>query len=227
MYFHYYQFPPLHPYAANPYQGQYYGAHPYFTDDRNYFGYSYGFERQQSVRGQATWTEGGEVTKCGIPWSTNDYMTAAVGEDSPYQCGQMLRVKNLSDPDKEVTVMVVDETRGYPPNKINLHRNAFEALGANLDVGVLNVEITPVEESESDFDNGRWGDYLSVITQTAFPSYYVTNFRAVGKTPLNPHQTKETYNLLLQSPQEAKQVRGNVVYHTNTNQVIAFDIQEL
>lgn len=225
MYFYYY--PTVNPYAYNPYYAQSHRQLPYYEDDRSFSGYSNDLERQQTVRGQATWTEGGPVTKCGIPWSHNNYMTASVGENSPYQCGQSLRIKNLTSPDKEVTVVVVDQTRGYPPNKINLHRKAFEALGANLDVGVLNIEITPMQQSGSGMGNGRWGEYLSAITQTAYPSYYVTNFQAVGKTHMNPQQTKETYDLLLQSPHQSRQVRGNVIYQTNTNQVISFDIQEV
>ncbi|WP_052947378.1 hypothetical protein [Aneurinibacillus tyrosinisolvens] len=85
------------------------------------------------------------MTKCGIPWTYNNGMTAAVGESSPYKCNQVLKVKNISIPQpKEVFVVVVDEVKGFPPNKLNLHRDAFEALGSPASVGIIEIEITPV-----------------------------------------------------------------------------------
>ena len=74
-------------------------------------------------------------------------MTVAVSETSPFKCGQKLKVKNISFvPQGEVTVTVVDQVKQYQPNQIVLHRKAFEALGVNPTVGVINVEITPVNE---------------------------------------------------------------------------------
>lgn len=99
---------------------------------------------KKPVQGLATWTDGGSTTKCGIPWSYNNYMTVAVGEGSPYKCGQVLKVKNVSNANPlEILVVVVDQVKGYPPNKLNLHRNAFNALGSSVSVGVIEVIITP------------------------------------------------------------------------------------
>src|SRR5690625_7926380 len=93
MYYHHYGYGPhANQYANYPYRGL-----PYMPQQQTTYDYYHPFystyptedrERQHSVRGQATWTEGGPVTECGIPWSTNHYMTAAVGADAPYQCGQ-------------------------------------------------------------------------------------------------------------------------------------------
>lgn len=47
----------------------------YYDYYRNLHLYPYNQYRQQPIRGQATWTDGGQVTKCGIPWSDNEYMT--------------------------------------------------------------------------------------------------------------------------------------------------------
>lgn len=101
--------------------------------------------RETPIKGKATWTWGGMKTKCNIPWSYNNNLTAAVGRNSPFQCGQRLRVKNISvTPFTEVEVTVVDEVQQFPANRINLHRVAFEALGISPSAGVINVEITPV-----------------------------------------------------------------------------------
>ena len=178
--------------------------------------------RQQPVRGQATWTEGGQVTQCGIPWSDNQYMTVAVGENTPYQCGQTLKVKNLAN-QREVVVEVVDQVIGYPPNRINLHRRAFEALGASPGIGVLNVEITPSPELEEE----QWGKYLLGVVQTAYPNYNVTDYQSAGKTSISANQVKETYNYVLQSQQEMIKVQGNVIYNPNTDRVVSFDLTEL
>jgi hypothetical protein len=90
----------------------------------------------------ATWTEGGKTTKCGSSWSTNNYMTTSVGEDSPFKCGQVLLIRNMSTANPtEILVIVVDEVKGYAPNKLNLHK---KALGSNLDVGVIDIQITPI-----------------------------------------------------------------------------------
>lgn len=101
--------------------------------------------RQKKVKGTAIWTKGGKVTKCNIPWTYNNSMTVAVGDNSPYKCGQALKIKNLSIPEpKEILVVVVDEVKGFPPNKLNLHEKAFEALGSSTGVGSIKIEITPI-----------------------------------------------------------------------------------
>ncbi|MFT4417166.1 RlpA-like double-psi beta-barrel domain-containing protein [Fredinandcohnia humi] len=113
------------------------GYNPYF----NWY-----YSRQpETIIGKATWTWGGVPTKCEIGWKYDNNMTVAVGENSPFRCGQRLKVRNLSFvPSKEIIVTVVDEVKNYPADRINLHRLAFEALGASPSVGVLNVEITPL-----------------------------------------------------------------------------------
>ncbi|UOR12573.1 DUF3889 domain-containing protein [Halobacillus amylolyticus] len=211
-------------YSYIPYVNQQgpYVQHPYYNYSRSYIPHPYYPNRQQAVRGQATWTEGGQVTQCGIPWSENQYMTVAIGENTPYQCGQTLKVTNLSN-QREVLVTVVDKVPGYPPNKVNLHRKAFETLRANLGQGVINVEITPSPELEQE----KWGKYLLELTQTAYPGYNVTEYNTIGKTQVSPTQTKETYEYILQSPQERIKVQGNVVYNSTTDRVISFDIKEV
>ncbi|WP_085992886.1 DUF3889 domain-containing protein [Oceanobacillus senegalensis] len=209
----YYSYYPYTPYI-HPNFLSYYGLR-----NQNHY-----FHRQQPVTGQVTWTEGGELTKCEIPWSFNEYMTAAVGEDSPYGCGDSIKIKNISAPyGREVIVTVVDEVAGYPPNRINIHRRAFEALGVNPNIGVLNVEITPTPELEQE----RWGKYLLEVTQVAYPSYRVTEYRTVGKSRISESQIKETYEFVLQSAQEKIKVQGNVVYNPNTDRVYSFDIKEV
>ncbi|WP_156288712.1 DUF3889 domain-containing protein [Oceanobacillus salinisoli] len=208
----------IQPYPVNPYdfQRSYY-PNAYTMPSANEY-------RQQPIRGQVTWTEGGEVTKCGIPWSENEYMTAAVGEDSPYQCGQLLKIRNISAPyGREIIVMVVDETPGFPPNRINLHRRAFEALGVNPDIGVLNVEIIPSPELEEE----QWGKYLLEVTQAAYPNYNVTEYNLIGKTRVSETQIRETYQFIVQSPQETLRVQGTVTYNTETNRIVSFDIKEV
>ena len=197
---------------------------PYYYYNRSYPFYSYDTMRQQPVRGQATWTEGGPVTLCGIPWSDNEYMTAAVGKNSPYQCGQTIKIRNLSTPgSREVLVTVVDQVAGYPANKISLHRRAFAALGVNSDVGVIDIEIIPSPELEQE----KWGKYLLGVTQTAYPGYNVTEYQTISKTEVSPEQTKETYEFILQSPQERIKVRGSVIYNPQTDRIISFDLQEV
>ncbi|WP_163970230.1 DUF3889 domain-containing protein [Oceanobacillus halotolerans] len=179
--------------------------------------------RQQNIEGQATWTEGGRVTQCNIPWSTNEYMTAAVGDNAPYQCGQNLKVRNLSMPGREIIITVVDKVPGYPANRINLHRRAFIALGADPNIGVMDVEITPHLELEKE----KWGKYLLEIVQSAYPNYSVTDYNAIDKTSISADQTKETFDYILQSQQETIKVRGNVIYNPNTDRVISFDLKEM
>ncbi|GAA0479854.1 hypothetical protein GCM10008986_00380 [Salinibacillus aidingensis] len=178
--------------------------------------------RQQSIQGQATWTTGGQVTKCGIPWSTNEYMTASVSLNAPYRCGQMLKITNPNN-QREIIVTVVDTVQGYPPNRINLHRRAFEALGVNPQIGVLNIQITPSPQLEQE----KWGKYLLEVTQTAYPNYKVTEYQSVEKTSVTNNQTREVYDYFLQSPQESITVRGTVVYNPNTDRVVSFDIKEI
>jgi hypothetical protein len=207
---------PFIPYVQQPYYNynSSHSVYPYYS----YIG------RQQSVRGQATWTEGGPVTQCGLSWSDNEYMTAAVGENTPYQCGQTIKIRNLSSPGpREILVTVVDKVEGYPPNRINLHRKAFEALGANPAVGVINIEITPSPELEQE----KWGKYLLEVTQTAYPDYNITEYNFIRKTQVLPTQTKETYQFILESPQERIKVQGNVIYNPNTDRVISFDLEEV
>lgn len=204
------------PYQANPYVHQpyynnrFYPTHPYYAD------------RQQSMQGQATWTEGGPTTQCNIPWSHNRYMTAAVGVNTPYQCGQTIKVM-YPPTQRELLVTVVDRVPDYPPNKINLHRKAFETLGANTEMGIINVEITPEPELEQE----KWEKYLLEVTQTAYPSYNVTDYSTVGKTELSPTQTREIYEYILESPQERIKVRGTVIYNPVTDRIISFDIKEV
>lgn len=208
-------------YMNNPHQVYPYFHMPLYNDQQTY---SYAADRQQAIRGQATWTNGGPVTKCGIPWSTNEYMTVAVGENTPYECGEMIKVKNLSVAgEREVIVTVVDRVAGYPFNRINLHRRAFEALGANPSIGIVNVEITPHPQLEQE----KWGKYLLEVTQVAYPSYQVTDYQSIEKTQDSPTETKEVYEFTLQSPQEQIKVRGTVVYNPKTDRIISFDIMEV
>lgn len=213
------------PYVYSPYPVAYV-PQPYQQFQRSYPGYyPYYDYRQQSVQGQASWTEGGAVTQCEQSWSTNNYMTAAVGENTPYKCGQKLRVKNLSaDDQKEITVTIVDQVKGYPPNKINLHRKAFEALGANLDAGIINVQITPLTGGG---DSSEWGKYLMNVTQTAYPNYQITDYKSVSKTQVSGNQTKEVYEYTLKSQQETLKVRASVTYNPQTGRVVSFDLKEV
>jgi hypothetical protein len=201
-----------------------YSQPSYYDYDRSYSLYPYDQYRQQPVRGQATWTDGGQVTKCGIPWSDNEYMTASVGTNAPYRCGQTLKIRNLSSPSqKEILVKIVDQVSSYPANKINLHRRAFLALGSNPSVGVINVEITPSPEVEQE----EWGRYLLTITQAAYPSYRVTDYQFIRKSQESSTRTKQMYEFTLQSPQETIKVQANVLYDSNTNRVISFDLNEV
>lgn len=205
---------PFNPYYQ-PFYYDYYRSAPLYP----YFQY-----RQQSVRGQATWTDGGQVTKCGIPWSDNEYMTASVGTNAPYRCGETLKIRNLSSPSqKDILVKIVDQVPGYPANKVNLHRRAFLALGSNPSVGVINIEITPTPEVKE----AEWGRYLLNITQTAYPGYHVTDYQLIGKSQVSPTKTKQTYDFILQSPQRTIKVQTNVIYDPNTKRVISFDLNEV
>jgi hypothetical protein len=218
------------PYIANinPYGYHSFQLNPYVQPDydynRIYSDYPYQTIRQQAIRGHATWTDGGPVTKCGIPWSYDLYMTAAVGENSPFRCRQNLKIRNLSVPGgREIIVTVVDQVRGYPANRINLHRRAFEALGADPSLGVIDIEILPHPELEEE----RWGKYLLELTQIAYPGYNIIDFKSVGKFQPTAQQTKETYDFILQSPRETIKVRGNVIYNPVTDRVLSFNLKEV
>ncbi|MBM7552577.1 DUF3889 domain-containing protein [Thalassobacillus pellis] len=200
---------PYHRICANPYR-----AYPQF--------HYYPIYRQQTVAGQASWTEGGSVTQCGIPWSQNANMTVAVGQNSPYQCGQTLKVRNPAN-GREVIVTVVDQVPNYPRNKLNLHREAFQALGANLDAGIINVEITPSPELEEE----KWGKYLLEITQAAYPNYGITNYETVSKTQVSANEMRETYEYVLQSQQETINVQGVVTYNPTNDRILSIDIREV
>ncbi|MBP2078020.1 DUF3889 domain-containing protein [Oceanobacillus polygoni] len=211
-------------YEHNPYQTMPYGQQSTYDYEHAYPTNSNHFDRQQSVRGQATWTDGGQVTKCGMAWSDNAYMTAAVGETSPYTCGQTLKIRNISAPyGREIIVKVVDQVAGYPANRINLHRRAFEALGVNPSVGVINIEIIPSPELEQE----KWGKYLLEVTEVAYPNYNVTDYNAIGKTMISSSLVRETFEFVLQSSQETLKVQGNVVYNPTTDRIISFNLQEV
>ncbi|MGI8314402.1 DUF3889 domain-containing protein [Halobacillus mangrovi] len=214
--YYYYQVPNGYPYLQNPYYQHPYSRYPnYFHNNQSYY------RARQPVQGQATWTEGGPVTQCDIPWSTNNYMTAAVGSNSPYQCGQTIKVKNLSN-QKEVLVTVVDQVPNYPANKINLHRKAFEALGANVGSGIINVEIIASPELEEE----KWGKYLLEIVIAAYPNYKVTDYSKLS-TQQNGNQMREDYKFVLQSTQETINIQGTVVYNPNTDRIISINFKEI
>ncbi|MEQ6390769.1 DUF3889 domain-containing protein [Bacillaceae bacterium S4-13-58] len=227
-----------HPYSHGPYD------YSYHHNDQGYYGHYYGYQpnpyfgnhpipyhgdlpyanypwRQGPIKGQATWTEGGAVTKCGMSWSTNSAMTAAVSDQSPYRCGQTLKIKNPAN-QREVIVTVVDTVQNFPTNRINLHRRAFETIG-DLNAGVIDIEITPSPEVEEE----KWGKYLLEVTQSAYPNFNVLDYKSIGKTSLSANQTKEVYDYTLQSPQERIKVRGTVVYNPANNRIVSFDVKEL
>ncbi|WP_028782927.1 RlpA-like double-psi beta-barrel domain-containing protein [Thalassobacillus devorans] len=214
----YFHMPYVYPYVTNPYQAPYV-RYPYSHYYGSYQSYQ---DVRQPVRGQATWTEGGAVTQCGIPWSANLYMTVAVGQNTPYKCGDTLKIKNLAN-GREVLVTVVDQVAGYGANKVNLHKRAFEALGANVDLGVINVEITTGIELEEE----KWGKYLLEIVQSAYSNYNVTDYNRISKTQQNANQMTETYKYVLRSPQETINIEGTVAYNPNTDRIISIDLKEV
>ncbi|UTR10502.1 DUF3889 domain-containing protein [Evansella sp. LMS18] len=209
---------------ASPY---YQGQNMYSPDFHDNIYHDPAMLRQQVVRGQATWTDGGQVTRCGIPWSQNNFMAAAVGSNTPYRCGERLRVRNLASPGQEITVIIVDQVINYPANRLNLHRRAFEALGGNLNQGVLNIEFTPTGEEPETGQEEMWGAYLSGLVQAAYPNYRIVNYRPVDRTQQTGNRIRETYEFSLQSQEEEITVRSNVVYNPDTNRVISTDIQEV
>ncbi|GAA0451596.1 DUF3889 domain-containing protein [Alkalibacillus silvisoli] len=179
-------------------------------------------ENNNWVKGQATWTEGGEVTKCNIPWSDLQYMTTAVSEDSPYECGEMLKVKFPST-GREILVKVVDTVGGYPQHRLNLHRQAFLALGADLDFGIIDIEIMASPELEEE----EFGKYLIEVLQVAYPRYEVTDYEFVGEEEISIERRRETYEFIVESDEERVKVRGRVEYNPQTNRVISFDLEEV
>ncbi|MFA9558854.1 DUF3889 domain-containing protein [Evansella sp. AB-rgal1] len=223
--------PNVNPYGKpqeNPYA--YYPNHDYYNP--HYIAYPYMgnphiMYRQQPTTGQAMWTEGGQVTQCGIPWSQNKYMTAAVGDHSTIQCGEKVTVKNLSLPDqKEITVLIVDRVPNFGANNINLHRKAFEALGANVNEGVISVEIIPTTSMEEHV--GTWGNYLTGVVQPAYPGYIITDFQFIESTEVSQNQVKDVYEFNLQSPmtQQKMKLQANITYNPATNKVISLDFKE-
>lgn len=190
-----------------------YQFNPYFALNHN---------RQNMIRGQATWTEGGQVTQCGIPWSDNQYMTVAVAPNSGFQCGQTIKVRNPANA-REILVEVVDTVPGNPANRINLHRRAFEALGARPEMGIINVEITRTPELEEE----RFGKYLLEITQVAYPGYNVVDYSFLGRERIDANRIRESYEFVVRSPREELTVHGTVVFNPTTNRVISFNLEEL
>ncbi|WP_339215605.1 DUF3889 domain-containing protein [Ornithinibacillus sp. FSL M8-0202] len=207
----------MHQYTQYPYL-----YYPHSTARANQFDYVEAYNRQQVIHGQATWTTGGQVTKCGIPWSTNNYMTVAVGDNSPYQCGEAIKVRNPAN-GREVIVTIVDEVRGFPNNRINLHRRVFETLSVNIGQGTLNVEIIPSPELEEE----RWGKYLLELVQIAYRGFDVSDYRAISKTEISANRIKETFDFELHRSEEQLKIRGNVVYNPETDRVLSFNLAEV
>ncbi|GIO25930.1 RlpA-like double-psi beta-barrel domain-containing protein [Ornithinibacillus bavariensis] len=174
----------------------------------------------QRISGEATWTMGGESTQCGFSWSTNNYMTVAVGNNSPYTCGQRIRVRNPEN-GKAINATVVDTVHGFPNNRINLHRRAFEALGANPNQGILHIEIEPVRDEEE----GRKGEYLQEIVQTAFSQANVRGYDFLGKTEDTSSFVTENYNFFVQTNEGDYSVRGTVSFHPESDQIAALKLE--
>jgi rare lipoprotein A (peptidoglycan hydrolase) len=149
-------------------------------------------------------------------------MTVAVGRNSGYPCGQTLKIKNLSN-GREIIATVVDQVPNYPENKVNLHRRAFETLGASLDAGIINVEITASPELEEE----KWGKYLLEIVQAAYPNYKATDYSKVSKNTDSNTRMKEVYKFVMQSPQETMNIQGTVIYNPNTDRIISINFQEM
>ncbi|SFD77697.1 rare lipoprotein A [Lentibacillus persicus] len=198
----------MYPFAYKPYDGVQYNTHE--TD-----------LRQQSISGQATWTEGGRITKCGIPWSDNLYMTTAVGENTSYQCGETLQII-YPVTGRSILVEVVDKVPNYPENRLNVHRRVFETLGANPQQGVIDIQIRPV----SSLEQQQWGSYLQRIVQNAYGSYQITGQSFIGKTE-DDGRMIETYEYQLQSAQESIVVRARAIYNPHNNRILSIDITEV
>ncbi|QKY71610.1 DUF3889 domain-containing protein [Lentibacillus sp. CBA3610] len=208
-------------YSTNPYFRNVY-PYAYSPNGIQPYNFTYTDYRQQPISGQATWTEGGQLTQCGIPWSDNLYMTAAVGENSPYQCGQTIQITYPAT-GRSILVEVVDQVPGFPDNRLNVHRRVFETLGANPQQGVIDIQMTPV----SNLEQQQWGRYLLEIVQTAYSGYNVNEYSFVGKTEESPSRVRETYEYVLHSSQETITVRASVLYNPNNNRIISFDVNEV
>ncbi len=179
---------------------------------------------RDSVYGQATWTNGGPITQCGIPWSHNAYMTAAVGTNSPYQCGQTLKVHHTSlFTPKDILVTVVDKVPGYPANKINLSRAAFQALGAKLSDGVADVQIT----TDPKIEEWEWGKYLLAAVQATFPNSTIFDYDYKGRTQASPDQIRQTYQFSLRSNGQQFNVLASALYNKNNNQLYKIEIRRI
>ncbi|RKL65676.1 DUF3889 domain-containing protein [Salipaludibacillus neizhouensis] len=184
----------------------------------------YSFNRQQRVRGEATWTEGGEVTKCGIPWSHSQYMTVAVAANTPYRCGETLIVKNLSEPEQEIAVTVVDQIGESGQGNITLHRKAFEALGADVEEGIIPVEILP----SNDTNQESRATYLLNVIQSAYPRFNIVSYQSIDNEEIFRDEVKEIYEYSLLSPSsEQVLVRTNLIFNPFTNKMISIDIKGL
>lgn len=193
----------------------------FYPFNYNYQNYSGNF-RQQSVSGQATWTNGGNVTQCNIPWSSEQYMTTAVSSNSPYQCGQKIRVIN-PETSREITVTVVDTVPNAPATSLNLHRQAFAALGADPSVGIIPIQFQLITDQQS----GDWDDFLLRIMQAAYPGYQVVNYSLNEKTAIADNQVKEVYDFTLRGAQGSLSIRGTVIYNPSANRVISFHAEEI
>ncbi|MET3684327.1 rare lipoprotein A [Alkalibacillus flavidus] len=175
-----------------------------------------------SVAGDATWTEGGEVTKCNLSWSDMNNMTTAVSPNSPYQCGDLLKVTYL-ETGQSITVKVVDSVSGYPKNRLNLHRQAFQALGANLDLGVIPVVISRVSAS----NGSRYEQMLMNMMQAAFPNARMKQSRQTNKEQMSGGRMKETYEMVLETEVSDVTMQGDVVYHPTSQQVQSIHFKRL
>jgi hypothetical protein len=227
-----YHYMPVHP--QTDFFGGYFGPYifpavyfnPYFHHPYHHIHHhpNHTFYRDgERLSGQATWTEGGATTKCGIPWSENNYMTAAVGPTSPYKCGQTLKVINVNSVvQKEVNVTVVDTVEDFPRNKINLHRRAFQALGAPIEAGVINVEITPVTQQQY----AKWGRTLLEVTKNSYPNYDIVDYNFVGSKDVNDNLVQETFKFTLQRGQEKKVINAHVTFNPATENIISINLDE-
>ncbi|NIK12085.1 RlpA-like double-psi beta-barrel domain-containing protein [Alkalibacillus almallahensis] len=175
----------------------------------------------ESISGDATWTEGGPVTKCNLAWSDMNHMTTAVSTDSPYTCGQLLNVR-FEDTGKEVTVKVVDTVAGYPQNRLNLHRQVFEALGANLDWGIIPIRIAVVPTD----GNGQLRDVLWNVLGQTYPGATIKNSQWQEEENVSGGYLKESYLFTLGTSEGDMTVRGDVVFHPNTKRIRSINLTE-
>jgi rare lipoprotein A len=65
------------------------------------------------------------------------------------------------------------------------------------------------------------------VTEVAYPGYNDTDYQSVGKTMMSSTLVRETYEFVLQSPQETLRVQGNVVHNPNTDRIVSFNLQEV